>query len=192
MGRSKLAVTLVVHAVLCACAATNSVPSYLDDDAIAAWSRVGEADWQFTVDGVAAGPEDTTAYLVSNRTYDNFRLSLEFWVEDETNSGVFVRCSDPVKIDPDTCYEINIWDNHPNQRWRTGSIVTLAEPLEQVSSVGRWNRVEIEAIGDSIVAVFNGVTTARLRSDRSLAGHIALQYAGAQRLNFRNLRIELR
>lgn len=190
--RKDRATVAIACVLLSACSAGGSVSPVVEVDNIASWSRVGEADWEFADDGVSAGPEDTVAYLVSTRRYDDFRLSVEFWIEDDTNSGVFVRCSDPAQIDPDTCYEVNIWDKHPNQRWRTGSIVTLAEPLAQVDSVGRWNRLQIEAIGDSIVAEFNGVTTAMLRSDRSLDGYIALQYGGGRKLRFRNLTIELR
>lgn len=188
----RLAATAVIAAVFCACTAQRpaNLPGAGQD--LAAWSRIGEADWRFADDGVSAGPGETMAYLVSTQTYGDFRLSVEFLIDDETNSGVFVRCTDPGRINPETCYEINIWDNHPNQRWRTGSIVTLMEPLVDIQTVGQWTRCEVEAIGDSVIATFNGITTARLESTRSRDGYIALQYGGGQKLRFRNLRIEPR
>lgn len=173
-----------------ACAVSDPGTSTKDWDSFRDWIRVGQADWRMSRYGVDAGPEDTLAYLVSPERYGDFRLRLEFWVDDETNSGIFVRCIDPEQINPDTCYEINIWDNHPDQLSRTGSIVKLAPPIARVDTIGRWNTCEIEAAGNSIVATFNGKITARLQSDRARAGYIALQYAGKNQLRLRNLRID--
>ena len=95
------------------------------------WTLFGDAVWQFGPSGATARGGSSVAYLVSPQQYDDFRLQVDFWVEDETNSGVFIRCEPPKDItdlNPARCLEINIWDNHPNQAFRTGSIVTLVEP----------------------------------------------------------------
>lgn len=159
---------------------------------LSALNRVGEAEWRFSDSVAEAGPDENRTYLISRETYGDFRLFVEFWVGAETNSGLFVRCSNPVEVDPLSCFEINIWDEAPNQDFRTGSIVRVAKPTAHVETVGRWNTAEIEMKGNSIVAVFNGVETARLENDeRAAEGHIALQFGGGELVRFRNLRIQV-
>lgn len=157
---------------------------------LTALNVVGEVEWRFDDAIAEAGSGEERSYLVTTGAYADFKLSVEFWVAAETNSGVFVRCTDPAEITALSCFEVNIWDEHPNQDSRTGSIVRLAKPTAHVDTVGQWNTVEIEVVGDLIVAAFNGVETARLRSgDRSAKGHVALQFGGGERVKFRNLRI---
>lgn len=117
---------------------------------------------------------------------------MEFWVEDDTNSGIFVRCKDASQVEginSDDCYEVNIWDNHSNQDFRTGSIVKHVVPAAHIDSIGRWSEYDIVVSGSSMTVVLNGVETARFADARLGAGLIAIQYAGSGRLKFRNLRI---
>jgi len=153
-------------------------------------NAIGGVEWRFADSVAESGPGEERSYLVTTGAHADFKLSVEFWVAAETNSGVFVRCTDPAEITALSCFEVNIWDEHSNQDFRTGSIVRLAKPTAHVDTVGQWNTVEIEVVGDLIVAVFNGVETARLRSgDRSAKGHVALQFGGGELVKFRNLRI---
>jgi len=169
---------------------------------LADWREVGAPVWTFADGVVTAGPitddeadgQADAGYLVSTSSYGNFRLRIEFWVDDDTNSGIFLRCGEInalSEITPDRCYEVNIWDNHPNQDFRTGSIVTLAKPAAKVDTLGRWNRFDIVASGSTIRVTLNGVQTAVLENDRSASGLIALQYAGKHGLKFRQLEIDV-
>ncbi len=157
---------------------------------LSAWQKVGDDPWRMTDDGAAAGPAEAVGFLVSNDTYADFKLSIEYWIEDDTNSGIFIRCADPQDIGSGNCYEINIWDSHPNQESRTGSVVTLAKPLAHVDTLERWVRVDIEATGGRIRASFDGELIADLVNERSPSGVIALQYGGKGALRFRNLVVE--
>ena len=156
---------------------------------LSTWQKVHDDPWFLVNNGVAAGPTEAVGFLVSNDIYDDFTLSLEYWVEDDTNSGIFIRCNDSQDISAGNCYEINIWDNHPNQELRTGSIVTLVKPLIHIDTLERWVRVDIEAKGNRIRAIFDGELTAELVNKRS-PGVIALQYGGIGILKFRNLSIQ--
>jgi hypothetical protein len=157
---------------------------------LASWSQVGDLELQIDGNGAAAGPHEDSAFLVSTEQYGDMKMSVEFLIEADTNSGIYIRCSDPAAINPDNCYEINIWDNHPNQDNRTGSIVRLAKPLAHVDTVGEWSVMEIEAVGDLIVVQVNGVETARFSNDRSASGHVALQFGAGGSLQFRNVKVE--
>lgn len=174
-------------------AAYGSAPVPPDVPDVSRWRQLGAPIWRFGDGLIAAGPQDTEGFLVSNRDYSDFRLSIEFRIEDDTNSGVFVRCLDPSEladVNPDNCYEINIWDNHPNQDFRSGSIVKYVVPAARVDTLGKWNLLVIQAIGNKITVVLNGVVTATMTGAKRSSGVLALQYAGDNRLKFRNLTVE--
>lgn len=162
----------------------------VDESARIEWDRVGPVAWSIA-DGeyAASGLTPEPGYLVSRDTYGDFSLRLELWVEAGTNSGVFVRCQSARDISPSSCYEANIWDDHPDQRARTGSLVTVTPPLAQVETVGRWSTMEIEARGEHLTVRVNGQTTARIRGDRPREGHIALQYGGTGAAHFRAIQL---
>lgn len=153
------------------------------------WQAVGDAEWHLGATGIEAGPAEATGYLVSIERYRDFTMTFEFRVDDGTNSGVFVRCRDPLRITPADCYEINIWDNHPRQEYRTGSIVMRQSPFAHVDTLGRWNTCRIDVRGSSISVSINDVATAELEDDSLGEGHIALQYGGIGVVRFRDVRL---
>ena len=136
MINSKVRVSIQGLLVFCllsvGCAVQEPVPpgplSLFDGLTVNGWNSIGQAKW-FAVDETLVGGGGD-GYLVSDESYREFRLTLEFNVDAGTNSGIFVHCQDPFEITPLTCYEINIWDNHPRQEFRTGAIVTLKPPPE--------------------------------------------------------------
>jgi len=157
---------------------------------LSSWSRIGDAE--IDIDGNNAsnsGPREASNYLVSPEIYGDVKLSVEFLIEAATNSGIFIRCSDPAAISPETCYEINIWDEHENPDHRTGSIVRMAPPVAHVDTIGVWSTMEIEAVGDLIVVQVNGVETVRFENDQFASGHVALQFGAGGSLQFRNVTV---
>src|SRR5262245_31853391 len=48
--------------------------------------------------------------LVSNNSYKDFEIYAEFWVSDDANSGIYIRCTDPKNISSKSSYEANIFD----------------------------------------------------------------------------------
>ena len=153
------------------------------------WQSDGVVPWvvqdQFLV---ASGKGDS--FLASNAEFDDFYLRVEFWVDATTNSGIFIRCQDRSRIYPDTCYELNIWDEHPKQEARTGAIVFKhMPPLAHVETVGRWNTYEVIARGSFIEVKVNGETTAVLEDADPSGGFIALQHWGEGTVKFRSVEI---
>jgi hypothetical protein len=152
-----------------------------------AWTAVGDANWTVTGDEVQA--DKGSGFLVTPMTYGEFQMTVDIWVSDEANSGVFIRCSDPKTITAGNAYEVNIFDRRPDQTYRTGAIVNVAKPLATVDAGGKWNTLEITAKGPRMTVVLNGVTTVRDAEDTKFArGAIALQY-GSGVVKFRNVRI---
>jgi hypothetical protein len=125
---------------------------------------------------------------VTKQSYGDFQMNLDFWVDDIANSGVFIRCSDPVKVDANTSYEVNIFDKRPDQSYRTGAIVNVAKPSAIINTGGKWNTMEITAQGPRMIVTVNGTRTADAQDTKFTRGPIALQYSAGV-VKFRNVRI---
>ena len=141
------------------------------------FNQVGDANWH-PEQGAIVADKGKGGYLVSKKAYRNFMIYAEFHAETDTNSGVFLRASDPVKIGSATAYEVNIWDVRPVPKYATGAIVDVASvpvPL-QYKAGGRWNTYEIYANGPQLIVKLNGQVTSSANNTQHAEGPIALQY----------------
>jgi hypothetical protein len=167
-------------------AATGEWITLFDGTDLAAFTPTGDANW--SIDGDTVGADSGSGMLVTNDTFSNFELELEFFVSTDANSGVFVRCGDPQNVADTTCYEVNIFDTRPDQTYRTGGIVHIAEPAAIMHSGGRWNRYELTFDGSSLHVVLNGEVLVDTADEQFTDGHIGLQ-RGAGIVRFRNVRV---
>jgi len=152
------------------------------------WQQTGEGKWRLLNGELAALKKTGNTMLFTDAAYQNYRLRLEFWVDNESNSGVFIHCDNQAEISPFSCYEVNIWDNHPKQEFRTGAIVFhVSPPLAQINSVGRWNVMEITADGNNVKVQLNGITTAIIEEGSRSSGFIGLQRFNGGEVRFRNV-----
>ena len=156
------------------------------------WGEVGKANWTFK-DGLLIVDKldgKDIAYLVSKTAYKDFQIRAEFWVDDEANSGIFLRCDQSDKIDAKICYEVNIYDKRPDPTYGTGAIVDTAKVDPMPKAGGKWNTYEITAQGPHLTVVLNGQKTADVQDSKHLnAGPIALQY-GSGVVKFRKVQIK--
>lgn len=157
-----------------------------DGSSLDGWRVLGDANWQLADGAVSA--DSGNGYLVTEASYGDFELTLEFWVDELANSGVFIRCSDPDNIGAANSYEVNIFDTRADQTYRTGGIVNVAAPASVINTGGRWNSYEIRAQGSRLVVTLNGTQTVDTTHDQFVRGPIALQY-GAGTVRFRNVQI---
>jgi len=147
------------------------------DKGLENWNRVGDANWR-AEGGVIVADKGKGGFLVSKNSYKDFVIYAEFWAEADTNSGIFLRASDPNKIGADNSYEVNIWDIRPDPTYGTGAIVNIAAvPVPIVHKAGgRWNTYEISAKGTELTVTFNGAVTAHAHNSKHASGPFALQY----------------
>jgi hypothetical protein len=130
------------------------------------WHRVGDANWR-AEDGAIVAYRGKGGFLVSKDSYKDFQLRAEFWADPTTNSGIFIRLSNPKRIGSDN----------------SGAIVNLAKLLPAEKAGGKWNTVEITAKGSQLTVMLNGVQTASVQNAKFAQGPLALQYgAGAKNL----------
>ena len=110
--------------------------------------------------------------------HGDFVIRAEFWADSDTNSGIFIRATDPNKIGAADSYEVNIWDIRPDPKYGTGGIVNFAAvPVPPIYFAGgRWNTYEIEARGSEVAVKLNGTVTVRMQNDKFKSGPFALQY----------------
>jgi hypothetical protein len=189
-----ISVFITLSFILSACITGNNNTAgvkLFNENNLNNWTQVGAAIWKVSERQISVADPKADGFLVTKEKYSNFKLSLEFWVDEKVNSGVFIRCSDADKITPFNCYEMNIWDKHPKQEYRTGSIVTfVSPPLAQVKTVNKWNKYEIIADQNNILVTVNGIVTARLEDTKHSSGYIALQSANNGSVRFRNIILE--
>ncbi len=157
-----------------------------DGTSLEGWRQLGDANWEI-VEG-AAQADRGRGFLVSESSYDDFHLKLEFWVDPDANSGIFIRCSDPNEVTDANSYEVNIFDKRPDQDYQTGGIVNVAKPTSVIDSGNRWNTYEIVAEGANLRVTLNGTVTVDIEDRKFSGGPFALQYA-AGTVKFRNVQI---
>jgi hypothetical protein len=107
------------------------------------WIEEGDANWNFSNNELIGEVSDEVGFIMTQNTYKDFVLELEFKPDSTINSGIFIRCKN-FEISAEDCYEVNIWDLHPNQDFRTGAIVAKFKPLAIVETIDKWNTYKIK------------------------------------------------
>jgi len=143
---------------------------------------------------------------VTDRTYDDFVLELDFKIDSSINSGVQIR-STSYQNDTTTPYlsgqleeSTRDWEAgkfygyqveiDPSERAWTGGFyeeggrgwlqpVTENEAGRKAFKPGEWNHLRIEAEGDHFVTYVNGTKVSDYRDQQASSGHIGLQLHGA-------------
>jgi len=141
------------------------------------WNRTGDANWR-AEGGAIVADKGKGGMLVAKNSYKDFEIYAEFWAATDTNSGIFIRASDPKKIGADSAYEVNIWDIRPDPTYATGGIVNFASvPVPIIYKAGgKWNTMEIYAKGSEVTVKFNGAVSVSMRDSKFASGPFALQY----------------
>jgi hypothetical protein len=172
---------LVTALTVSGCATTSSGAGWITlidgDKGLENFNRVGDANWR-AEGGAIVADSGKGGHLVTRTSYKDFQIRAEFWAATDTNSGIFIRITDPNKIGSVSSYEVNIWDIRPDPIYATGAIVGVAAvPVPIVHKAGgKWNVMEITARGDELTVVFNGVVSAQARDSKFPQGPVSLQY----------------
>ncbi len=112
--------------------------------------------------------EHNDNYLWTDRAYGDFVLDLEFKVAQGTNSGVYLRTSDP--YDPvQTGIEIQVGSLAPGRplgKGSVGGIYDLVAPRTNALKPDDWNRYTITCEGPKISVVLNGQAVSEANLDQ--------------------------
>ena len=174
----KVAITAVVAVALAGCGhmagSGDGWKPLFNGANLESFNRVGDANWR--IDGQVVVADRGSGFLVTKEEFGDFSFRAEFYAEADTNSGIFIRCTDKQKLDSKVCYEVNIWDDRPEKDYATGAIVGVAKVDPMPKSVGQWNVYEITAKGDTFTVVLNGKKTVEGKDNKHAKGLIALQH----------------
>jgi hypothetical protein len=153
----------------------GSNPKSLDN-----WNRTGDANWR-AEDGAIVADKGKGGHLVSRNSYKDFQIRAEFWADASTNSGIFIRISDPKTINSKSAYEVNIYDQRPEPDYGTGAIVNVAKVTPMPKAGGKWNTFEITAKGSQLTVVLNGTKTVDIQHSQFLEGPFSLQFGNLEK-----------
>jgi 3-keto-disaccharide hydrolase len=147
---------------LLALLATASFSFAADHPDTAGWKDLFAADlsnsvapgaWSFTEGVLVARDHDS---LWTKDSYGDFILDLEFKVEKESNSGVFLRSGDMKNAL--AALEIQVHDSTDGTKYgMVGAIYDAMPPSKSMARpVGEWNHFTITCKGPLVSVVFNG------------------------------------
>jgi hypothetical protein len=196
-GKSCIVSTLLAGLLVAGCAGQSSYSdvkwvTLIDGTTgLDNWIRVGDANWR-AVDGAIQADNKTdkaASFLVTKNSYTDFRIRAEFWASDDANSGIYMRCADIKNLTDKTCYEANIFDQRPDPKYGTGSIVHLSPISPMPKAGGKWNTFEITAKGRLITVMLNGKKTVELHNGLFVEGPFTLQH-GSGVIKFRKVAIK--
>ena len=205
MQKSLICTAVVCAAVLMATAQDAGWTSLFDGKTLNGWTVIGGVNWTVVDGAISAIPANQTVtptgdskqtwpqgFLRSVAAFSDFEMTAEFWNEQDSNSGLFIRCQTPANPGSlGTCYEINISDPHATSP--TGSIVGVHSTLpHRIPSVGKWSRFDVVADGPHLVVKVNGETAVDVRDEKFRDGAIGLQAGGptgSGPIKFRNISI---
>jgi len=111
------------------------------------WQALGTNQW-VAEDGVLRSPK-SGANLRTTRTFNNFKLHIEFRYPKESNSGVYLRGR----------YEVQISDSKGLEpsKGDLGSVYGFITPNEMAAKApGEWQYYDITFVGRMITVIANG------------------------------------
>ena len=174
-----VAITAIAAAALAGCASMHEAmhggggwTTLFDGKSLDGWNRAGDANWRIE-DGLAVADKGR-GFLVTPQQYKDFEMRVEFWADEEANSGIYYRCTSATDLSNATCYEANIYDKRPTP-YGSGAIVDVTEIKPRPIAANHWNTYVLTVKGDHHVLVMNGVKTEGHDSKRAGAGYVGLQ-----------------
>jgi hypothetical protein len=165
---------------------------------LAGWIQIGKEKWDVQ-DGTiyGEGVTDQYGYLMTQKDYKDFDLSLRFKCEADGNSGVYLRTRfKPGTVNVSDGYQVEIdrvLNHHTGGLYgdNRGWMVWPAPEYETVIRPYDWNDTLIQVIGNRTIVRLNGVQVVDYTNPepKSFDGGIALQlHSGGQgKMRFRDI-----
>jgi len=178
---------------------SQSVTNLFNGKDLAGWTVHGTEKW-FVEKGeliCESGPDKQYGYLVSESSFKNFELTVEFKQESNGNSGVFFHSSiEGTKISgwqaevaPKNMHTGGIYESY-GRGWLIKPEATLEGELKE----NDWNTLVVIVNGDQVKTLLNGVQMIALTDEKigSGTGKISLQIHDGGGVKVRWRKIELR
>jgi hypothetical protein len=112
------------------------------------WHASGPSNQWKVVNGVLSSPRSGTN-LVTDRTFGDFKLHVEFRYPKESNSGVYLRGRHEVQIQDD-------YGNEPANDRFSGVYGFISPIVIAARPAGQWNSYDITLVGRMVTVFANG------------------------------------
>ncbi len=176
---------------------------------LSGWQRLnGKAEYKVEGNTIVGHPKlgEPNTFLATKKEYGDFILELEFRISDGMNSGIQLRSHSKESYQKGRVHGLQ-YEIDPSERAWSGGIYDEARrlwlyPLTKNPAAknaflhNEWNKVRVEAFGNSIRTWLNGTPCANLWDDADCSGFIALQVHAIDSKNdesksvaWRNIRI---
>ena len=144
-----------------------------------------------------SGPDEKYGYLSTEKSYNDFILTLDFKQEANGNSGVFFRSTLEgtkisgwqVEVAPPGHHSGGIYESYGR-----GWLIQPDPKKDKSLKMGEWNRMKIKVVGDKVTTWLNGTKMIELEDEKigKGKGAIALQIhdGGGIKVNWRNLQVK--
>jgi hypothetical protein len=113
------------------------------------WHATGENQW-IAVNGILRSPK-TGSNIVTDESFNDFKLHIEFRIPKGSNSGVYLRGR----------YELQIADSKGLEpvKDQLGAVYGFISPAEMVAKeAGEWQSYDVTLVGRMITVILNGKT----------------------------------
>lgn len=154
------------------------------------FTRLGDANWLAIYGAIQADRKNGTSkdagILLSKNSYTDFHIYTEFWMDEDANSGIYIRVMNPKVVNTKAAYEVQIWDKSTTMA--TASLMPVAKASPAFKGAGKWNTMEITAKGTRMTVRMNGELAVEADDKMFSSGPIALQYNSGV-IKFRKLMI---
>ncbi|AYB35472.1 3-keto-disaccharide hydrolase [Chryseolinea soli] len=163
------------------------------------WKVAGTEKWYVEKGEMIceSGPDKAYGYLVSEREFKNFELTIEFKQESNGNSGVFFHCGIEGTTISGWQAEVAPLNHHTGgiyESYGRGWLIQPAADKEKVLKEGEWNTMVVRVVGDEVNTFLNGVQMITLKDEKIGAGtgKIALQIhdGGGVKVRWRKVEIK--
>jgi len=166
---------------------------------LSGWTPHGTEKWYVDKGNLVceSGPDKQYGYLSTNKDYKNFILNLQFKLEANGNSGVFIRSGIEgtkisgwqVEVAPPNKSSGGIYESYGR-----GWLIKPDAEGEKALKADGWNKMRIEMIGDEVTTFLNGKQMVNLKDEKigQGKGFIALQIhdGGGIKVRWKKIRIK--
>ena len=177
----------------------SSYKSLFNGKDLSGWTIHGTEKW-YVENGelvCESGPDKKYGYLSTNKSYKNFILSLNFKLEANGNSGVFIRSGIEgtkisgwqVEVAPPNLHTGGIYESYGR-----GWLIQPQPADESALKATDWNHMKIQVKGDEVTTWLNDKQMVYLKDEKIGAGtgFIALQIhdGGGIKVRWKDIRIK--
>jgi hypothetical protein len=191
-------------------AADRGWTDLLQNSTLENWERIGDGVWTLMRDRTLVGQRDRSAknqaWLYTKQEYENFDLSLDYWLPLGGNSGISIRDGsrarwavgdtwDRERTPSHIGYEIQLAMSDTPQKYPSGSIYLFQPATVGAQIPHDWNQLEIASTAAGMAVKLNGKSVCEHPGDpkRARRGPIGLQLHDPKSLvMFRNIRLRVR